>query len=142
MTYRDYKSFDNSRFSEVLLSKIKKLGLLSKNASIFHNVCIVVLQKYAPEKPKHIRANQENFMDSKLNHATMSPSKIPNKFLKSGSNNDRETYKKQRNLCVSLLHQNKKDYFETLDMKSVTDNKMFWKKWHHFSLMNLRQVIR
>ena len=104
MTYRDYKNFDNSRFSEVLLSKIKKLGLLSKNASIFHNVCIEVLQKYAPEKPKHIRANQENFMDSKLNHATMSPSKIPNKFLKSRSNNDRETYKKQRNLCVSLLH--------------------------------------
>ena len=25
------------------------------------------------------------------------------------------------------MHQNKKDYFETLDMKSVTDNKMFWK---------------
>ena len=53
MTYRDYKSFDNSRFSEVLLSKIKKLGLLSKNISIFHNVCIEVLQKYSPEKPKY-----------------------------------------------------------------------------------------
>ena len=38
-----------------------------------------------------------------------------------------QAYKKQRNLCVSLLRQNKKDYFETLDMKSVTDNKMFWK---------------
>ena len=25
------------------------------------------------------------------------------------------------------MRQNKKDYFETLDMKSVTDNKMFWK---------------
>ena len=54
-------------------------------------------------------------------------SKLRNKFLKSRSNKDREAYKIQRNLCVSLLHQNKKDYFETLDMKSVTDNKMFWK---------------
>ena len=53
-------------------------------------------------------------------------SKLRNKFLKSRSNKDREAYKKQRNLCVSLLRQNKKDYFETLDIKFVTDNKMFW----------------
>ena len=32
-----------------------------------------------------------------------------------------------RNLCVSLLRQNKKDYFETLDTKSITDNKILWK---------------
>ena len=43
------------------------------------------------------------------------------------NNKDREAYKKQQNLCVSLLRQNKKEYLETLDMKSVTDNKMFWK---------------
>ena len=30
------------------------------------------------------------------------------KFLKSRSNKDREAYKKQRNLCVSLLRQNKR----------------------------------
>ena len=66
-------------------------------------------------------------MGSKFNHPIMSPSKLRNKFLKSRSNKDKEAYKKQRNLCVSLWRQNKKDYFETLDIKSVTDNKMFWK---------------
>ena len=107
ITYRNYNNFDN--------------------ISIFHNICIAVLEKYAPEKQKYIRANQANFMDSKLNDAIMLRSKLRNKFLKSRSNKDREAYKKQRNLCVSLLRQNKKDYIETLDMKSVTDNKMFWK---------------
>ena len=48
-TYRDYKNFDYSRFSEELLSEIKKLGPLNKNISIFHNACIEVLEKYAPE---------------------------------------------------------------------------------------------
>ena len=110
-----------------MLYEIKKLGPLNKNISIFHNICIAVLEKYAPEKRKYIRANQANFVDSKLNHAIMLRSKLRNKFLKSRSNKDREAYKKQRNLCVSLLRQNKKDYFETLDMKSVTDNEMFWK---------------
>ena len=127
ITYRDYKNFDNSHFSEELLYEIKKLGPLNKSISIFHNTCIAVLKKYAPEKRKYIRANQANFMDSKLNHAIMLRSKLRNKYLKSRPNKHRESYKKQRNLCVSLLRQNKKDYFETLDMKSVTDNKMFWK---------------
>ena len=65
--------------------------------------------------------------ESILNHAIILRSKLRNRFLKSRSNKDREAYKKQRNLCVSLLCQNEKDYFETLDIKSVTDNKMFWK---------------
>ena len=66
-------------------------------------------------------------MDSKLIHAIMLCSKLLNKFLESRSNKGREAYKKQRNLCVGLLHQNKEVYFETLDIKSVTDNKMLWK---------------
>ena len=42
--YLIIKNFDNNRFSE-LLSEIKKLGPLKKNISIFHNVCIEVLQE-------------------------------------------------------------------------------------------------
>ena len=53
ITYRDYKNFDNSRFSEELLPVIKKLGPLNKNISIFQNACIEVLEKYAPEKQKY-----------------------------------------------------------------------------------------
>ena len=111
----------------MLLSEIRKLGPLNKNINIFHNVCIEVLEKYASEKRKYIRAIQANFMDSRLNHVIMLRSKLRNKFLKSRSSKEREAYKKQRNLCVSLLRQNKKDYFETLDIKSVTEHRMFWK---------------
>ena len=80
ITYRDYKNFDNSRFSEELMSESKKLGPLNKNISIFHNVCIEVLEKYAPEKRKYIRANQANFMNSKLNHTIMLRSKLRTNF--------------------------------------------------------------
>ena len=97
ITYRDCKNFDNSHFSKELLSEIKKLRPLNKNISTFH--CIEVLEKYTPEKRKYIRANQANFMDTKLNYAIMLRSKLRNKFLKSRSNKDREPYKKQRDLC-------------------------------------------
>ena len=52
-------------------------------------------------------------------------SKLRNKFLKNRSNGrltrNNEIY------AFSLLRQNKKDCFEILDVKSVIDNKMFWK---------------
>ena len=90
-----------------LLPEIKKFAPRNKNTSIFHNVYIEVLEKYAPEKQKY---NQANFMDSNLNHAIMLHSKLRNKFLKSKSNQDREAYKKQQNLCVNQLRQN--DFYE------------------------------
>ena len=64
--------------------------------SIFHNVFIEVLGKYVPEKQKYIRANQVNFIDSKLNHAIMLRSKLRNKFLKSRSNKDRGLQEKTK----------------------------------------------
>ena len=60
-------------------------------------------------------------MGNKLNHAIMLRSIIRNKFLQRRSNKDIEAYKKQQNLYVGLLCQNKKDYFEILDIKSVID---------------------
>ena len=36
-------------------------------------------------------------------------------------------YKKQRNFCVTLLRRTKKDYFQNLNVKDLSDNKEFWK---------------
>ena len=90
-----------------MLFEIKKLGPLNENISIFHSVCAEVLEKHAPEKQTYIRGNRANFMDSKLNHAITLRSELLNKFLKSKSNRDREAYKKQGNLYLSPLRQNK-----------------------------------
>ena len=74
------------------MSEVKKPGQLNKNISIFHNLCIEILEKCAPEKQKYIRANQVSFMDSKLNHAIILRAKLRNKFLKSRSVKARESY--------------------------------------------------
>ena len=44
---------------------------------------------------------------------------------RTGENQD--SYKKQRNFCVNLQRKTKKDYFNDLNIKNVTDNKAFWK---------------
>ena len=53
--------------------------------------------------------------------------RLRNCFLKSRTEQNRKLFCKQRNKCVSLLRKSKKDYFENLNEKNITDNKRFWK---------------
>ena len=77
-------------------------------------------------KQKYLRGNQGRLMTKDLHKAIMKRSRLRNKFLRDRADISREEYKKQRNLCVSLLKKAKKDHFANLDIKSVTDNKKFW----------------
>ena len=54
-------------------------------------------------------------------------SKLKNKYNKSRSGENWGSYKKQRNFCMNLLGKTKKDYFNDLHVKNITDNKAFWK---------------
>ena len=76
-------------------------------------------------------------MDSKLNPAIMLRSKLRNKFLKSRSNKDIETYKKQQNLCVSLLRQNKKQ-----SVTKIMGKTAIWKIYYFYPLPPLNNVVK
>ena len=92
----------------------------------FLNIFIEILNKHAPMKQKYLRSTQGKFMTKDLHKAIMKRSRLRIKFLRDRTNISRKEYKKQRNLCVSLLKKAKKDHFTNLDIKSVTDNKKFW----------------
>ena len=66
-------------------------------------------------------------MEKELNQVIMVRSKLRNKFLKLKTEENRLAYAKQRNYCVKLLKQKKRQYFENLNLSSITDNKLFWK---------------
>ena len=57
----------------------------------------------------------------------MTGTRLRNRFLNNRSNRNRDLFRKQRKLCVSLLRKSKKDYFSNLNEKQITDNKRFWK---------------
>ena len=50
-----------------------------------------------------------------------------NRFQKHRSDENRCLFQKQRNMCVSLLRKAKKEYFSSLNINKVVDNKSFWK---------------
>ena len=53
--------------------------------------------------------------------------KLRNTYLKNPNEVNCRDYKKQRNHCVKLLNQAKKNYYENLNPKLITDNRKFWK---------------
>ena len=50
-----------------------------------------------------------------------------NRFLEHRSDEYRRLFQKQRNKCVSLLRKVKKEYFSSLNINKVEDNKSVWK---------------
>ena len=57
----------------------------------------------------------------------MKRSHLRNKFLRDRTEGNKNVYRKQRNYCVSLLRKERKDFFQKIDTKRTTDNKLFWK---------------
>ena len=57
----------------------------------------------------------------------MKRSRLRNKFLNRKSDIDRKAFNKQGNLCVTLIRQEKKNFFNNISTRDITDNKTFWK---------------
>ena len=78
-------------------------------------------------KIKYIRANNAPFMTKLLSKAIMNRSRLKNLFIKDPSKDNEHKYKKQRNYCVNLVKREKKNYYDNLDIRKITNNKQFWK---------------
>ena len=82
-----------------------------------------------------VRANQAPFINKKINKEIMKSSRLRNKFLNTKSAINRKAYNKQRNLCVSLIRSEKKNFFSNINTSDITDNKTFWKTVKPFLLI-------
>ena len=81
----------------------------------------------APIKQKCIRGNQSPFMNKDIPKVIMTRTRLRNRFLKEPIEMNRLAYKKQRTYCVSLMRQSKKQYYGSLHVNHLTDNKNFWR---------------
>ena len=125
--YRCYKKFDPDVFRSDLLKEVSSINLKNDEFDKFKYLVFKVLEAHAPVKEKYIRYNQGSFMTNDLRKAIMNRSRLLNKFKKDNSEQNKWGYKKQRNLCVKLLKKAKRTFYNTLDVKKISDNKTFWK---------------
>ena len=97
-----------------------------KGLDAFSEICTDVLDKHGPQRKRYLRLNHKPFMNNEISKAIMTRTRLRNRFLKHRSYQNRDLFRKQRNLCVSFLRKSKKDYFSVLNEKQITD-KRFWK---------------
>ena len=66
-------------------------------------------------------------LNKRINKEIMKRSRLRNKFLNTKSNIDRKAYNnnKQRNIFVSLIRSEKKNFFRNINTSDITDNKSF-----------------
>ena len=107
----------------------------------FIKTFLTVLDKHAPIKKKYLRANHANFVTKQLRKAIMKRSKLRNQDRNEAS---QSAYRKQRNLCETLLRKAKKQYFSNLEHKLITDNKKFWKSVKPFfsDKITVKEIIK
>ena len=80
----------------------------------------------APINQKYIKGYQSPFMNKNIHKAIVRRTRLRNRFLKEPIPINRLASKKQRNCCVSFMRENNKQYYVSLNVKYITDNKNFW----------------
>ena len=113
VNYRDFKKFSNEAFGDEFLTN---LCHSPRNYDDFIKLVNRVLDRYAPQKKRYIRANQKPFITSELNKATMNRSQLQNRYLKLRPSESKIAYTKQRNYTVY----ERKRKFITIILISIT----------------------
>ena len=124
--YRDYKHFDNNEFRDEVIRKLSSNDIKFDDLARF-NISKIILEKKTPLKERHIRYNQAEFINKNLQKAIMNRSRLLNRYRKEKTEATRSAYKRQRNFCVKLLRKTKKEFYNNLNVKYITENKLFWK---------------
>ena len=115
-------------FRQVLLSTLVMENLkLSNGLQKFIDICIKTLDKFAPREKKYSRGNNMPFMNKSLCRAHMKRTRLRNCYFQKRFEQNRLSYVKQCNYCVSLLRKTKKDYNANLNVKDIVNNKQFWR---------------
>ena len=126
ISYRDYKRYSPRNFRLDLERNLPFETLFQISNDQFIKFFAGILEKHAPLKLKYVRINQSAFITKALRKEIMKRSRLRNRVIKQNSEFNIISYKRQRNLCTSLIRKAKKDFYSNLNPSNIVDNKRFW----------------
>ena len=128
IVYRKFKNFDLSIFKNKIRTKMRSID----KYEIFEEEFLKVLNKHAPLKRKFIRANHVPYMTKNLRKTIMKHSQLENKYISSCTVENINKNKNHKKFCSKLYKKERKKFYSQLDIKNITDNKLFWKTMKPF----------
>ena len=126
--YRSYKYFNDSEFRNDLQKNLEITNKESIQYDEFNHIFMTDLDWHVPKKTKTVRGNNAPFMNKVLSKAFMHRSKLKNQYNKTPNEKNKSLYRKQRTFCLNLLRNEKKKYYNNLDLKKFEDNKQLWRR--------------
>ena len=136
--YRDFRNFSNQAFRDELLRELS-CNNSGHNFELFQTLALETLNKHAPVKEKHVRNNQAPFISKEIRKAIMTCTRLLNKFRKEKTRESKDAYNKQRNYCVGIIRKTKKDFYNNLNVKSITDKIKINRLNNHIFSENCKQ---
>ena len=125
--YRDYKHFDNNVFKDELIMGLSSNKMQCDDLAQFTNISKLISGKKAPLKERYVRFNQAKIMNKNLQKEITNRSRLLNRYRKKKTVATRSAYKKPRSFCMKLLRKTKKEIYNNLNVKYITENNFFWK---------------
>ena len=123
MFYQEYKNFRDDLLRSEPENELFNYDMNNMEYNIYLRTFLKILHKYAPMNKKYLRANHATFMTKEVRKAILIRSKLRNKFLKDKNEQSRNDYRKQRNFFVVLVRRAQQQYFSSLDLRLIDDNK-------------------
>ena len=128
IVHRKFKNFDLNNFKNERRTKMQSID----RYETFEEEVLKVLNKHATLKKKFIRANHVPYMTKNLRKAIMKRSQLENKYISNSTTENMNKYKNHKNFCSKLYKKERKKFFSQLDIKNITNNKLFWKTMKPF----------
>ena len=75
---------------------------------LFRTIPLGLLNESAPSTKKIFRNNQSSFVTKEVRKAIITRSRLRKKFLKTKSQEYKQAYNKQKNLCATMVRKEKK----------------------------------
>ena len=94
--YRNCKGFDEDKFQCLFKKCLKEFNADDIIVDIFKMTFLNVLNKFAPLKKKHLRADHSRFVNKELNKAIMQILRLRQEYLKDKTRTTRAAYNKQK----------------------------------------------
>ena len=92
----------------------------------FENAVTLSIDSVSTEKRKSLRANDKNFVTKEMRKAIMKRSYLENRKFEQRTEEATLAFKKHKNYCNRLRKRTKRNHYDNLDLKNITDNTKFW----------------
>ena len=123
ISYRSYKNFDISSFSNELKLCLEK-SHSAYDYTTFQHILLTVLNKHAPLNSRLIRGNNKSYMSKKLLKEMWKRAHLKNIANKSGNHSDIINFRRQRNYVCWLNRKERKKFFSSFQIEN--NKKSFW----------------